>query len=49
MHSYQKDQGQEFLDGGSAPPEPDVDGPAIMFVATLAVGKDNRIGKTLNR
>jgi hypothetical protein len=49
MHSYKKDEGWEFLDGGSTPTEPNEDGPAIMFVATLTVGKDSRTCKTLNR
>jgi hypothetical protein len=35
-----KDQGQTLLDGGSAPPEPDEDGPATMAATTLAVGED---------
>jgi hypothetical protein len=36
-----KDQGQTLLDGGSAPPEPDEDGPATMAATTLAVGEDS--------
>jgi hypothetical protein len=37
------------LDRGSAPPEPDEDGPAIMAATTLAVGEDGGTCKTQSK
>jgi hypothetical protein len=41
-----KDQGRALLDGGSAPPEPDEDGPTIMVAATLVASRNGRTYKT---
>jgi hypothetical protein len=43
---WQERQRAAFLDEGSAPPKPNMDGPAIMAVATAVAGEDGRTCKT---
>jgi hypothetical protein len=44
-----KDQGQAFLDEGSAPPVPNEDGPTIMAATALLASGDDGTNKTLSK
>jgi hypothetical protein len=44
-----KDQGRVLLDRGSAPSEPNKDGPTIMVMTTPAASEDGGTYKTLSK